>query len=161
MSRSIVAKLMKGALLFALVLTWSRGAAQTSLRTHASLEQGQESYLKAKIDGKDWTATKVSPDEYVSEILQMQGRNGNTELWIQLNEPAAGKTDALVETDLNFYADGVNRYEIKAGKTTITKMDDNWVEGTFSFSATDESAHKTVRGTDGSFRVPNPKSFKH
>ncbi len=33
------------------------------------------SYLKCKINGKDWTATKMIPDIYPSEIVQIQGTN--------------------------------------------------------------------------------------
>ncbi len=55
------------------------------------------SYLKCKIDGKDWTATKMIPDMYPSEIVQIQGSNDKTSLWFQLNKPTQGKTDSLIE----------------------------------------------------------------
>lgn len=120
------------------------------------------SYLKCKINGKDWAATTMMPDKYVSEIVQIQGSNDNSSLWLQLNKPAPGKTDALIETDLNNWTDEKhNMYMIKTGKTVITKMDDKWIEGTFSFNAQDDRSLKKIEVTNGSFRIPNPKSFNN
>jgi len=117
-------------------------------------------FLKAKINGKGWAATEMMPDKYVSEILQISGSNGTSAIWIQLNKPAAGKTENLIQTDLNHYADEqFNMYMITSGKISVTKMNDQWVEGTFSFNATDKRSKKTVVVTEGSYKVPNPKSF--
>jgi hypothetical protein len=48
-------------------------------------------------------------------------------------------------------------YMIKKRSTVVTRMDDQWVEGTFFFSATDARSKKTIEATNGSFRVPTPK----
>lgn len=125
---------------------------------HLTVQEG--SFIKAKVNGKDWSATKITPDKYVSEILQVMGETENTELAFQLNKPAQGKTDNLIATDMNHYRDAqFNMYMVKSGKTVITKMNDKWVEGTFSFSAYDSRSKKNAEVANGVFRVPNPKSF--
>lgn len=118
-------------------------------------------FLKAKINGKGWAASKMQPDKYVSEILQIAGSNGTTALWIQVEKPAAGKTQNLIQTDLNHFVDEhYNMYMIKSGKISVTTMNNNWVEGNFSFSATDDRSGNTITVTEGVYKVPNPKRFK-
>ena len=137
-------------------------AASTHMHSCRSLSPIQDTaYIKCTISSKPWNATKVIPDKYVSEIVQLQGTDGKTTLWLQLNKPATGKTDVLMATDLNNWTDEhFNMYMIQTGKTVITKMNDTWIEGNFSFTARDNRSLKQIEVTDGTFRVPNPASFK-
>ena len=129
--------------------------------THANQNAGgaSGSYLRAKIDGKPWVATEVVPDKYWSEILQIQGQQGSTELWVQLKQPtAANVTEKLMPTDLNHYRDEkFNMFMVTDGVIQVTKLDAQWVEGVFHFNGTDKRAKKSVAVTEGAFRVPRPK----
>ena len=147
--------------LFSVLLSFNCGNSSVTADTREPSAQDY-GFLKAKINGKGWAASKMQPDKYVSEILQIAGSNGTTALWIQVNEPATGKTENLIQTDLNHYVDEqFNMYMIKSGKITVTKMNDHWVEGNFSFTATDDRSKKTITVTEGEYKVPNPKSFKN
>jgi hypothetical protein len=117
------------------------------------------SYLRATIDGKPWSATEVVPDKYWSELLQIQGSEGSTSLWVQINQPtAAGALQPLKPTDLNYYRDDkFNMFMLTAGEAQVTKLDAQWVEGTFHFNGADKRSKKSVAVTNGAFRVPRPK----
>jgi hypothetical protein len=118
-------------------------------------------FLKAKIQGRSWAASKMQPDKYVSEILQIIGLNGKSALWIQVNKPEAGKTQILITTDLNHFEDEERHYYmVKRGTISVTKMNDQWVEGNFSFEATDDRTGLSIEVTEGEYKVPNPKRFK-
>jgi hypothetical protein len=146
--------------LFSILLSFNCGNSSASADARDSSTQ-KDSFLRAKINGKAWAATEMDPDKYVSEIMQIVGTNGTTALWIQMKEPTAIKTEDLIQTDLNHYVDEqYNMYMIKSGKITVTKINDQWVEGNFSFIATDDRSKKSITVTEGAYRVPNPKRFK-
>lgn len=132
---------------------------QSSVVASQSTGNARGSYLRATIDGKPWVASEVVPDKYWSEILQIQGRQGTTSLWVQLKQPtAANVAEPLKGTDLNYYQDETfNMFMVTSGEIRVTKLDAEWVEGTFTFSGTDKRAKKSVTVTNGAFRVPRPK----
>lgn len=124
-------------------------------------QQTAGSYIKAKINGADWESAKMVFDKYLSEIVQVWGDKGNTSMRLQLNKPVQGKIDKLIKTDLNSWTDeNFNMYMVQDGETQVTKMDDKWIEGIFHFSAKDNRSGKLATVTSGTFRIPNPKSFK-
>ncbi len=52
-----------------------------------------------------------------------------------------------------FIADDPALISGQAGEVEITRLDDQWLEGTFHFTATSGSSDKKVEVTDGRFRV--------
>jgi hypothetical protein len=48
----------------------------------------------------------------------------------------------------------------RKGEMEITKVDDNWAEGKFSFTGSASSTTKTVEVTDGFFRISMAKPQK-
>ena len=134
-------------------------SAQSPVLAGQNTGNASGSYLRATIDGKPWAATEVVPDKYWSEILQIQGSQGSTSLWVQNKQPtAANTTEQLKATDLNYYQDEkFNMFMLTAGEIHVTKLDAQWVEGTFHFNGTDKRAKRSVMVTDGAFRVPRPK----
>ncbi|MBC7829636.1 MAG: hypothetical protein H7122_17965 [Chitinophagaceae bacterium] len=122
-------------------------------------------YMKAKIDGKNWVASHMMPDEEVnSSYIRIHGENGgdymNFQLWKRGIE--SGKkfpfddehaANLSLEDDDGFWAG-------KSGELEITKLDGKWMEGKFWYKATSSGSTKTVEVTEGFFRVPfvlNPK----
>jgi hypothetical protein len=117
-------------------------------------------YLRCYVKGIKWQATKMQPDKYVSDILQIAGFNGKSELWVQINNPAPGRVDSVIYTDLNHFTDEkTNIYISKGGWIAIREMDDQWVRGVFAFDAFDRNGN-LCQVSEGEFKVPNPKRFK-
>jgi hypothetical protein len=116
-------------------------------------------YLTATINGKVWTATEMMTDKDNSNIVQVHGKKGNTFISFNLYKPAPGKEKSFSETSPANWADETERdiYAGETGTAIITKMDDKWIEGTFSF--TGKYSNKTATISNGSFRIPNPKQF--
>lgn len=116
-------------------------------------------YMKARIDGKQWTASHMMPDEDLnSSYIRIHGENGgdyiNFQLWKQ--GVKAGKNfpfdedhaaNLSLEEEAGFWG-GTD------GQLEITKLDGNWMEGKFSFKASSSSSTKTIDVTEGFFRVP-------
>lgn len=46
----------------------------------------------------------------------------------------------------------------RKGEMEITKVDNNWAEGKFYFTASSSSANNTIEVTDGFFRIPIAKN---
>lgn len=115
-------------------------------------------YMKAKIDGKEWSATHMVPDNDERSSMKMirgenDGDNINFQLWKQGVE--VGKKRSFSETNAAgiFIADDPELISGQTGEVEITKLDEQWLEGTFHFTATSGSSNKKVEVTDGRFRV--------
>ena len=116
-------------------------------------------YMKARINGKQWVASHMMPDEDVnSSYIRIHGENEgdymNFQLWKRGVEP--GKkfpfdndhaANLSLEQDAGFWAG-------TSGGIEITKLDGKWMEGKFSYKATSSSSTKTIEVTEGLFRVP-------
>lgn len=116
-------------------------------------------FMKAKIDGKQWVASHMMPDEDVhSSYIRIHGENGgdymNFQLWKRGVE--AGKkfpfdndhaANLSLEEDAGFWGG-------TSGEIEITKLDGKWMEGKFAYKATSGSSRKTIEVTEGFFRVP-------
>lgn len=115
-------------------------------------------YMTAKIDGKDWSATHMMPDENTnSGYIRLFGERGDDNMSFQLWKRglAVGKKIDFSENhaaDLNL-KDNPAFFGGRTGYVEITKMDDQWMEGTFQFTATSSSTDKKVQVTNGRFRV--------
>lgn len=115
-------------------------------------------YMTAKMDGKDWSASHMMPDESTnSSYIRIYGENGGDNISFQLWKRglAAGKKVDFSEdhaADLNL-KDNPAFFGGRTGYVEITKMDDQWMEGTFQFTATSSGTDKKVAVTNGRFRV--------
>lgn len=136
---------------------------QSTTRQHtagavATTETGY--YMKAVIDGKEWNASHMLPDESAtSSYKTVHGEKGgayiNFQLWRQGME--TGKTISFSEENAaNLSVEDLKGFwSGKKGSITITTMDDQWTEGVFNFEATSSSnPGKTIVVTQGRFRVP-------
>lgn len=118
-------------------------------------------YMKAKINGRQWVASHMMPDEDVnSSYIRIHGENGgdymNFQLWkrgVELGKKIAFNDDHAanlsLEEDAAFWGG-------KSGEIEITKLDGQWMEGNFSYKATSSSPTKSIEVTEGFFRVPFP-----
>lgn len=116
-------------------------------------------YMKAKIDGKQWLASHMMPDEDAnSSYIRIHGENGgdymNFQLWkqgVELSKKFPFDDDHAanlsLEEDSNFWGG-------TSGELEITKLDGQWIEGKFAFKATSSGSPKTIDVTEGFFRVP-------
>jgi hypothetical protein len=112
--------------------------------------------MTAKINGKDWSATSMMPPGVAGRIV---GDNNGESIslpyydrrnLLALPKRKLGEGHDGVDLFLN---DDVKIWGAKSGVMEITKVDDNWIEGTFSFIATGLQSDKTTEVTDGFFRI--------
>jgi hypothetical protein len=115
-------------------------------------------FMTASINGKDWSATHMMPDENTSSgYIRLFGERGGDNISFQLWKRglAVGKKVAFDENhaaDLNL-KDNPAFWGGRTGYVEITKIDDQWLEGNFQFTATSSSTDKKVAVTNGRFRV--------
>lgn len=118
------------------------------------LSSAAGSYLQATIDGKDWTATDVKTDHNPSSSYKLvHGEAGETIISFQLWKPTTGMKRSFGEDfAAEFWTDdGI--FGGRKGELTITKADDQWVEGTFYFTATSMNTEGKHEVTNGKFKV--------
>jgi hypothetical protein len=136
---------------------------QSTVKEHtpgAVAASGTGYYMKAKIDGKQWAAAYMLPDESASSSYKtIHGETGNTYINFMLwrNGISNGKSEPIDdEHAANLSVEDVPGFwSGKTGEVKITTLDDKWVEGTFHFDATSQgNPGRTIHVTEGSFRVP-------
>ncbi|HEY8690316.1 MAG TPA: hypothetical protein VIM07_13855 [Chitinophagaceae bacterium] len=112
--------------------------------------------LTAKIDGKEWKATAMMPPDRAGLIV---GENNGESIslpyydrrnFLASDKQKLGDGHGLAEIRLN---DDVALWTGTKGEMELTKVDDNWAEGKFSFTAKGFNTDKTKEVTDGFFRI--------
>jgi hypothetical protein len=112
--------------------------------------------MTAKINGKEWTATSMMPPDRAGRIF---GENNGESIslpyydkknFLSQTKNKLGENHDAVDMMLN---DDVKLWSAKKGEMEITKVDDNWAEGKFSFTASGFQSDKTIEVTDGFFRI--------
>jgi hypothetical protein len=114
-------------------------------------------YLRATIDGKKWEATEMTPDSSHPSQLPVNGKNGSSSITFVIDgvHVELGKPHNLSEMDhITYWGGGGFFVGAESGQVTITKMDDQFIEGTFNFTA--EKDGRKITCTDGQFRIPSP-----
>ena len=130
---------------------------ENSPGTIATSEGGY--FMKAKIDGRQWIASHMMPDEDInSNYIRIHGENGGDYMNFQLWKKGikSGKkfpfdhdhaSNLSLEKDAGFW-------EGTSGEIEITKLDGKWMEGKFAYKATSGISTNTIKVTEGFFRVP-------
>jgi hypothetical protein len=108
--------------------------------------------MTAKINGKDWKATAMMPPDRAGLIFgENNGESISLPYYDKRSFLANTKTKLDgVEMRLN---DDVSLWTAKTGEMEITKVNDNWAEGKFFFTASGFQSDKTIEVTDGFFRI--------
>lgn len=113
-------------------------------------------YMKCKINGKDWEANSIMPPDVAGLIV---GDNNGESIglpyydrrnFLALKKRKLGEGHDNVDMRLH---DDVVLWGSKTGEMEITKVDDKWAEGTFSFIAGSSQSDKTLAVTNGVFRI--------
>ena len=120
---------------------------------------GENLYMKATIDGKPWTATKLIRDNSISSNnYRVTGTvNGTTiGFYVYLPHLKAGDAARFYEGNVaDFITNDENVfYGGSTGKFVVTKLDDQGFEGTFYFTAGSTGVSKKFEVTGGSLRFP-------
>jgi Tfp pilus assembly protein PilP len=111
-------------------------------------------YLKVIIDGKLWQAEKMIPDmDPNSSYKRIHGEKGEIMISFQLWKPQTGmKREFKEDYAADFFSeDGI--FGGRKGEVIVTKADDQFIEGTFYFTATTTANNSKHEITNGSFRV--------
>ena len=107
--------------------------------------------MTAKINGKDWAATSMMPPDRAGRIF---GENNGESISLPyydrrriLGHEKLGKgVDMMLNDDIKLWGS-------EEGEMEITKVDDKWAEGKFSFTASGFQTDKTIEIADGFFRI--------
>lgn len=110
--------------------------------------------MKAKLDGKEWVATRMMSPLDTGRILGMKGEESISLPFLR-SGLTSGKTvkfgqDNAVDLMVN---DDTGIWGGYSGEMTYTKVDETSAEGTFHFTATARESSKKIEVTDGTFRV--------
>jgi hypothetical protein len=111
--------------------------------------------MTAKINGKDWAATSMYPPEVSSRIVGYY-KTESIGLPYDHRDMYVGKKIKFRENNAADLAldDDIGMYGGRTGEMEITKVDGNWAEGKFYFTAnTVQNSSKTVEVTGGFFRI--------
>lgn len=109
--------------------------------------------MEAKINGKEWMANSMLPaTEHTGRIIGYYNTD-YISFPYDKRDMVVGKKRKLNGVDFvnkeNGICGGTN------GEMTITKVDSNWVEGTFYFTVTScNNTPAKIEVTDGFFRIP-------
>jgi hypothetical protein len=109
--------------------------------------------MNAKINGSNWVASSVMPPAVAGRIVGYYDKD-YIGLPYSKTDMAVGKKisigeDNAVDLSLN---DGCLYINTK-GEIEITKVDEQWAEGKFFFTATCNNKNKAVEVRDGFFRI--------
>lgn len=114
-------------------------------------------YMKAKIDGEDWSAkAMMRDDDERSSYKMIHAEGGGDVIKMQLWKRGieVGKKIPFNEQQpANLFLEDGSMLGGNSGTIEITKIDDQWLEGKFQFTGTTSQSDKKVEVTDGSFRV--------
>lgn len=115
--------------------------------------------MRAKVNGKSWIAQSMMPpayagyhtigyykDEYISIPY--------SKTFLRTGKKIVFKQGEVAEV---LFHNGCEWKENAKGEMTITKVDNNWAEGTFSFTTSCKNSDKNLQITDGFFRIPVEK----
>ncbi len=114
--------------------------------------------MTAKLDGKDWTAGSMMPQEIAGRII---GYNNGEYIGLPYDRRylVPGKKIKFGEgnaVDLSTH-DDIGIWGSRKGEMEITKVDENMAEGRFFFTASSSRTNKTIEVTEGFFRILFPK----
>jgi hypothetical protein len=135
-------------------------ANQISEKTTIPGESPSENiYMKAVIDGKPWTATKLIRDNSTSSNnYRVTGTGNGTTIGFQIYMPHIRTGDEFKFSENNaadFITDDEHAfYGGRSGKFVVTRLDDKGFEGIFYFTANSSGVSKKFEVTGGSFRFP-------
>jgi hypothetical protein len=130
-------------------------AAATQQAAGAEKNDTKGAYLKATIDGKKWEATRIGPFYGPESSYKLvSGETDDIKINFQLHKPATGmKREFTSDNVANFITDE-GFFSGNKGQVNVTKVDGQWIEGTFYFTASGSSSGKTYELTNGMFRIP-------
>ncbi len=111
--------------------------------------------MKAKINGKQWTADAMMPPNAAGRII---GYNNGESIGLpydirdmrvgnKINFGEDNATDLMTNDDVGMWGG-------RKGEMVIIKVDNQYAEGTFYFTGSTSRSNKTMVVTDGFFRIP-------
>ncbi|SRR5260221_5678889 len=110
--------------------------------------------MTAKINGKEWTASSFMPLDFQDKIHGFY-KEESISLPYDRSYLKVGKKIQFGENHvaLLFTNDNDGFFDGRKGEMEITKVENEWAEGKFFFTATTSSTDKTIEVTDGFFRI--------
>ena len=135
------------------------GIKQTVELTPGSLPTAEGGLtMKAIIGGKPWVAAGMIPAERAGRIVGSRNKVSISlpydRRFLYVGKKVKFSPHQVVDL---FNDDEVSIWAGRTGEMEITKVDDNWAEGTFYFTGSTLEDAKTIAVTNGFFRIAVPK----
>lgn len=113
-----------------------------------------EFYMKAKINGKDWSADEMMASDRAGRIVgKLNGES--ISLPFELRYAKTGATTNFKNHAVDIYMkDDAGIWGGRMGEMEFTKVGDNYAEGKFYVTATGLDSDKQLTITEGTFRIP-------
>lgn len=110
--------------------------------------------MTAKLNGKTWKASSIMPPAAAGRIVGYYGKE-YIGLPYDKSDMVVGKKNKFGEENAVDLAtnDEPGMWGGRKGEMEITKVNDDWAEGTFYFTATASGTDKIMEVTDGFFRI--------
>jgi hypothetical protein len=117
--------------------------------------------MKAKMNGKEWVASAMMPPDAPGRIIGYYNKESISFPFVRRDMVAGNKIRFSDHYAVDLFTnDETGIWGGRTGEMVITKVNGNWAEGLFHFTATARNTTKTIEVTDGFFRIslmPNPK----
>lgn len=114
--------------------------------------------MTAKVDNTDFCGSGNFVHDSSTGVLTIQATNSNTAEIIQftINAAAVGSFSLNTEgSNFGAYIINTSTYFTKSGTLVITKLNNDFVEGTFSFIGELLGVSETKNIANGQFKIPN------
>lgn len=113
-----------------------------------------EFYMKAKINGKDWSADEMMASDRAGRIIgKLNGES--ISIPFELRYTKTGATTNFKNHAVDIYMkDDVGIWGGRMGEMEFTNVGDNYAEGKFFVTATGLNSDKQLAITQGTFRIP-------
>lgn len=100
-------------------------------------------FVKATIDGKEWEAMRMVQDASPGSSYKLvHGEDDDITIHFSIWQPEVGRTRKLGEDMAIDFWKGDDILGGRSGEITVTRVDEQWVEGTFHFTATQMNSSK-------------------
>ena len=113
--------------------------------------------LSAKVDNADFCGIGHFAHDVSTGVLTIQASNASSGETIQFTINHAATGTFPFEEGVNFgaYIKGTSVYMTSGGSLVITRLDSEFVEGSFTFEAILVGQSETKSITNGKYKVPN------
>ena len=119
---------------------------------HIPAKEGEWT-MTAKINGKEWSASSFFQIDFQDRIHGFYKEESISLPYDKRQMKVGGKIIFGEDHVALLFTSDDAMWDGRKGEMEITKVENNWAEGKFFFTATTSNTDKTIEVTDGFFRI--------